>query len=55
MEFLCVGTDVGVLMQWFREEGGVMTYVLENVQGSQVFNYSASANLPSLNINFKSS
>ena len=42
-------------MEWFHDGGGVMTDVLGDVLGSQVVNYSASANLPSLNINFKSS
>ena len=42
-------------MEWFRDGVGVMTVVMDDGQGSQVVNYSASANLPSLNINFKSS
>ncbi|MDP6041100.1 MAG: aldolase/citrate lyase family protein [Candidatus Latescibacteria bacterium] len=31
VKHFCVGTDVSILMQWFREEGKAMKDVLENV------------------------
>ncbi len=30
VKHFCVGTDVSILMQWFREEGKAMRDVLEN-------------------------